>query len=108
MLATEGDDFAACAGVATSVVVLAGIAAADAAFCIAAGRRSDQKNIGERIDVLTQVEPGRRQAAKSLARLLDLKDTARYGVSHVSARDLRAALRASTALTKFATEIARR
>ena len=45
-----------------------------------------------------------RDAAKDLRRLLDLKDAAQYGVIHVSAAELRSALRRARALVLFAAD----
>jgi hypothetical protein len=48
-------------------------------------------------DLLAQVA-GSDDAVKGVRRLLDLKDTANYGVIHVGSQDLRVALRAARAV----------
>jgi hypothetical protein len=108
LVAAEGDEIPASASVAASLTVLADIAAAaDAACCAALGLRSRGQDHQQAIDLVAQVQPGGGTAAKALARLLDLKDTAEYGVIHISARDTQSALRASATLTKFATDVIR-
>jgi hypothetical protein len=54
------------------------------------------------------VEPGGKQAATSLSRLLSLKDDAQYGLFDVGGQDLRSALRQARSLLEFAEEIVRR
>jgi hypothetical protein len=49
-----------------------------------------------------EIVPAGRDAAKELRRLLDLKDAAQYGVMHVSATELRSALRRARSLVRFA------
>lgn len=88
--------------------VLAGIAASDAACCKALGRRSRSQDHHDAQELIAQIEPGGDEAAKRLRRLLDLKDTAHYGLIHVRGQDLRAALRHAGALIGFADEILRR
>jgi hypothetical protein len=55
-----------------------------------------------------QVEPGGAQAARNLDRLLDLKDSAHYGVIHISGANLKTALRTARALVDFATSVVSR
>src|ERR1039458_5427308 len=89
-LAYEDDDYG---NVAASLAVLGGIAAADAACCVATGTRSRSQDHHDAEKIVAQVRPGGDKAALDLRRLLDLKDAAQYGVIHVSASDLRAAVR---------------
>ena len=71
-------------GVAAALTVLAGIAASDAACCaVLACRHRGQDHRGA-VDLLANVEPGGKQMAKDLQRLLDRKDNAHYGVIHVA------------------------
>ncbi|HUA47434.1 MAG TPA: hypothetical protein VMA77_19520 [Solirubrobacteraceae bacterium] len=92
------------ASVAASLAVLAGIAASDAACCARLGRRSRSQDHHAAEALLAEILPQGRDAAKKLRRLLDLKDTANYGVIHISATDLRSALRQAAGLVKFANE----
>lgn len=93
---------------AAAVAVLAGIAAADAACCAALGRRSRSQSHRDAADLLCQVEPGGGSAAATLRRLLDLKDTAHYGLIAVSGQRLKRALRQAADLVEFAGAILRR
>jgi hypothetical protein len=107
LVADEGDDVEY-ASQAASLAVLAGIAASDAACCKALGRRARGQDHREVAALLARVEPGGRQAAMSLSRLLSLKDDAQYGLFDVCGQDLRSALRQATVLLEFAEEIVRR
>jgi hypothetical protein len=107
LVAHEGDDLEY-SGPSAALAVLAGIAASDAACCRALGRRSRGQNHRQAIDLLEQVEPGGKDAANSLRRLLGLKDEAHYGLLDVGGRDLQAALRQARALVSFASEILQR
>lgn len=94
--------------VSAALAVLAGIAAADAACCAALGRRSRGQDHKQAAQLVSEVAPGGPAAAKSLDRLLDLKDTAQYGVIHVSVTDLKTALRLSADIVAFARGVIRR
>jgi hypothetical protein len=104
LVADEGDDIEH-ASVAASLCVLAGIAASDAACCLALGRRARGQDHREAATLVEQVEPGGAEAANSLKRLLGLKDEAQYGLVDVSGADLRAALRQARSLVDFAETI---
>ncbi len=106
LIATEGDDLEY-ARQAASLAVLAGIAASDAACCKALGRRARGQDHREAAALVARVEPGGKQAASSLGRLLSLKDEAHYGLLDVGGRDLRSALRQANALLDFAEGIVR-
>ena len=108
LVQTEAFALSSSASVACSLAVLAGIAASDAACCAALARRSRAQDHRAAVDLLRQVEPGGGQAALKLARLLDLKDTAHYGVIYISAADLKAAMRNAEDLVAFATVVVRR
>jgi hypothetical protein len=107
LVADEGSDIEY-ASQAASLAVLAGIAASDAACCKALGRRARAQDHREAAVLVAQVEPGGKQAATSLGRLLSLKDEAQYGLLDVGGQDLQSALRQARALVEFAEEIVRR
>lgn len=94
--------------VSAALAVLAGIAASDAACCAALGRRSRSQNHHDAEQLVSQIEPGGTAAASTLRRLLDLKDTAHYGLIHISRQKLTAALRQSRSLVDFAARASRR
>jgi hypothetical protein len=104
LIATDVSDDEANASVAASLAVLAGIAACDAACCARLGRRSRSQDHHDAERLLAEIVPKGRDAAKDLRRLLDLKDAAQYGVIHVSATELRSALRRARALVLFAAD----
>jgi hypothetical protein len=62
----------------------------------------------EAISLLEDVDPGGREAAKSLARLLSLKDEAQYGMSGVGGQTLRSAIRQARILIDLAETVLRR
>lgn len=93
------------ASVAASLAVLAGIAAADAACCAALGLRSRGQSHKEAVELVRQVQPGGAEAGRRLDRLLNVKDTANYGITVVSGADLLAALRNAKALVEFASDV---
>jgi len=107
LVATE-KDVPESASVSAAVAVLAGIAASDAACCKALGRRSRSQDHRDAAALLRQIEPGGETAAKTLIRLIDLKDTAHYGLIHVSRQKLTAVLRQAESLIEFADETMRR
>jgi hypothetical protein len=96
------------ASVAASLAVLAGIAASDAACCIALGVRARGQDHREAAVLLAKVEPDGKKAAASLGRLLSLKDEAHYGLIDVGGSDLKAALRQAVILVEFAETIVAR
>jgi hypothetical protein len=103
----ESDEVAASANVSAALAVLAGIAASDAACCAALGRRSRGQNHRQAIDLLREVSPGGPDAAHQLQRLLDLKDSAHYGVITLSGEALETALRGARALAEFSASVLR-
>jgi hypothetical protein len=107
LVAGEGDEIEY-ASQAAALAVLAGIAASDAACCKALGRRSRGQDHRAAIALLEQVTPGGKQAARSLNRLLSLKDEAHYGLFDVAGQDLKAALRQANILVTFAAGTLRR
>lgn len=96
------------ASVAAALAVLAGIAASDAACCAALGRRSCSQDHHDAEALLSQVEPAGADAANTLRRLLDVKDTAHYGLIHLSQQRLSAVLRQAGKLVDFAGAAIRR
>lgn len=75
----EGSD-----NVAASLAVLAGIAASDAACCAALGRRPRGQDHRDALALLSTIASGGADMSKDLARLLDIKDNAQYGILFVS------------------------
>lgn len=98
----------ASANVAASLAVLAGIAATDAACCKALGVRSRGQDHRQAAELLEQIEPGGRDAAKALRRLLDHKDAAEYGFTRIAGQTLLALVRRAHELIGFAETVARR
>jgi hypothetical protein len=96
------------ASAAAALAVLAGIAASDAACCAALGRRSRGQDHQQAAKLVEQVAPGGPRAAKSLRRLLNLKDEAQYGFFDVGGQDLQAAIRQAKTLVDFAAAAVRR
>jgi hypothetical protein len=107
LVAGEGDDIDY-ASQAAALAVLAGIAASDAACCKALGRRSRGQDHRAATALLEEVTPGGRQAARSLNRLLTLKDQAHYGLFDIGGQDLKSALRQASDLVTFAEATLRR
>ena len=106
---TAGErEIAASANVAGALAVLAGIAATDAACCRALGVRSRGQDHRQAADLVEQIEPGGKDAAKALRRLLDHKDTAEYGFTRVAGQTLVALLRRAEDLAGFAEAVVRR
>lgn len=89
------------ASVAASMAVLAGIAASDAACCIKLAMRPRGDDHQQAAEFLKQIDGGDKAAAY-LSELLSLKDTAQYGMIHISLRDLKIAMRRAALLLEFA------
>lgn len=92
--------------VAAALAVLSGIASSDAACCAALGRRSRGDDHRQAVALLGEVLHGRR-AAKALLDLLNLKDTAQYGLIPVTGRELAITLRRARTLLDFARNVVR-
>ena len=105
LVATE--DFEESLSVAAALAVLAGIAGPDAACCRALGRRSRSEDHRDAAELLRQIHPDGAQAAKALLALIDLKDTAHYGLIHVTRRQLATALRRASSVVDFAAAMRR-
>jgi hypothetical protein len=96
------DDDLASPGVAAALAVLAGIAAADAACCVALGQRSRGQDHRQATDLLRQVQPDGLTLARDLARLLDIKDGAHYGAVYVTGQKAAAAIKQARRLVEAA------
>lgn len=101
-------EIAASANVAGALAVLAGIAATDAACCKALGVRSRGQDHRQAADLVVEIEPGGKDAAKALRRLLDHKDAAEYGFTRVAGQTLVALMRRAEDLVGFAEDVLRR
>jgi hypothetical protein len=84
-LVLDDDGEVAAPGVAGALAVLSGIAASDAACCARLGERARGQSHQEAVALLATVEPGGKEMAKDLKRLLRLKDDAHYGMAFISA-----------------------
>lgn len=104
MVVGESDPLAS-AQVAAALAVLAGIAASDAACCLAIGRRSRSENHRDAIDLLATIEHDGPEMARQLRRLLDIKDKAHYGVVMISATDSAKAVSWSRRLLDLSSKI---
>jgi hypothetical protein len=107
-LAAGEEEIPASRSVAAALAVLSGIAAADSACCAALGRRSRGEDHREAAALLRQIVPGGDRAAKALIELLNLKDTAQYGLIPITRRELTTALRRAKRLLDFADEVLHR
>ena len=106
-LASAEEEIPASRSVAAALAVLSGIASADAACCAALGRRSRGDDHHEAAALLRQIVEGER-AAKALLELINLKDTAQYGLIPITKRELTTTLRRARTLLDFAHEVLRR
>ena len=75
--------------VAAGLAVLAGIAASDAVCCMRLRSRHRGSDHRGAISLLEEATPDGKDVAASLTRLLNVKDTAHYGVSLIDARTAR-------------------
>jgi len=107
-LAAAEQEIPASRSVAAALAVLSGIASADAACCAALGRRSRGGDHREAAALLRQIVPAGDLAAKALSDLLNLKDTAQYGLIPITRRQLTATLRRARTLLDIAAEVLRR
>jgi hypothetical protein len=107
LVAGEGEDIEY-SSPAAALAVLAGIAASDAACCKALGRRSRGQEHRAAVALLEEVQPGGKDAANTLNRLLNLKDEAHYGLFDVGGRNLNTAMRQASELVRFAERVLQR
>lgn len=73
--------------------MLAGIAASDAACCAVLGTRARGQDHREAVALLSGVAAVGAEMSRDLARLLDLKDNAHYGVFYLSETKARQAVK---------------
>ena len=92
--------------VAAALAVLSGIASADAACCAALGRRSRGDDHRRAAALLREIVEGE-AAAKALTELINLKDTAQYGLIPITKRELTTTLRRAKSILEFAREVLR-
>jgi hypothetical protein len=90
------------ASAAAALAVLAGISASDAACCKALGRRSRGEDHHDAEALLEQIEPGGKNAANAMRRLINFKDEAHYGFYNVATQDLKSAFTQADRLIRFA------
>jgi hypothetical protein len=102
LTADESDPALEYGGVAASVAILAGIAAADAACCQELGRRSRSESHHDAEHLLKEIGAEGERAATCLHHLIDLKDHAHYGFINVTAPELKRSLRQAKQLVEFA------
>jgi hypothetical protein len=102
----EEDDLAH-PGVAASLAVLAGIAAADAACCVALGERSRGKDHRQAVELVRKIAGDGVAMARALDRLLDVKDGAHYGMVYVGWQKAKAAVAQAQALVDGAEAVLR-
>jgi len=107
-LAAGEHEIPASRSVAAALAVLSGIASADAACCAALGRRSRGDDHREAAALLRQIVPAGDRAAKALTDLLNLKDTAHYGLIPITQRQLTTTLRRARTLLDIAADVVRR
>lgn len=86
---------------AASLAVLAGIAASDCACCASLGVRSRGQSHRDAAALLETIPGGGKQAAGQLRGLLDLKDSANYGMISVGPTQLKRAFRQARHLIEF-------
>jgi hypothetical protein len=101
------DDDLAHPGVAASLAVLAGIAAADAACCVAMGERSRGKDHRQAVELVRKLAVDGNVMARALDRLLDIKDGAHYGMVYVGSQKAKAAVKQAQILVDGAETVLR-
>ena len=74
----------------------------------ALGRRSRGGDHRVAAALLSEIHPGGESAARALLALIDLKDTAHYGLIHITRRQLAVANRRASTLVSFADDVLRR
>jgi hypothetical protein len=103
-LAAGEREIPASRSVAAALAVLSGIASADAACCAALARRSRGDDHRQAAALLNEIVDGK-PAAKALIDLINLKDTAQYGLIPITARELTTAVRRARTLLQFARSV---
>ncbi len=92
------------ANVTTGLAVLAGIAAADAICCVRLGKRHRGEDHRGATALLRGATPDGPKLATTLTRLLDVKDTAHYGVRLIDRRTAANAMRWASLIVSRARE----
>jgi hypothetical protein len=90
---------------AAALAILAGIAASDAACCKQLQQRSRSENHHDAEQLLIEIDPGGRAAARDLRELLNLKDKAQYGFLQLTRPEVRKVMRRANRLVSFATDV---
>lgn len=101
MLATTAQDDETLRSAEASLLIDAGIAAADAICCVRLRERSADQSHDAAVGLLASVD---RDAARRLETLLRLKTSVQYGPDDPSSARLRAARQAASALVEAATQ----
>lgn len=96
------DDEADVADATVTLLVHAGIAAADAICCAALGRHATGESHQDAVAHLASVRPDGRELAKALSALLGVKTRAGYSSERVSADQRRRAMRSADRLLQAA------
>ncbi len=107
-LAADEAEIPASRSVAAALAVLSGIASSDAACCAALGRRSRGEDHRDAAALLSQIVPDGGRAADALSELINVKDTAQYGLIPTTGRQLTTTLRRAKLLLDFASNVLRR
>ena len=71
----------------------------------ALGRRSRGQDHHHAEAILEQIEPGGKNAANAMRRLINLKDEAHYGFYNMATQDLRSAFTHAERLIRFARDV---
>lgn len=101
----DGQDGLNLSGVAAALAVLAGIAAADAACCHRLGHRSRSQDHRDAITLVRPLAAHGDALANDLGRLLDLKDSAHYGILGVAHTEARRAVEWAHRLVEHTREV---
>lgn len=91
------------ASVAATMAILSGIASTDVACCVRLRLRprDDHNRATEFLEAMTDGD----KAAKALAQLISLKDTASYGLINITLKELDVAMRRAKYLLEFAESV---
>ena len=101
---TQGQD-ATTPSVVAALAVLAGIAASDSACCLVLGQRPRGEGPREATALLSRAGETGPAMARNLARLLEVKDEAQYGVTNLTAQKAGSALRQAQSLVQAAASL---
>ncbi len=101
LTAEERDEAIDYGNVSVALAVLSGIAAVDAACCESLGKRSRSQNHKDAVTLVSTIGENGRQAGSKLSALLELKDTAQYGLVSVSEPQVKKAIRSAEWLVSW-------